>query len=113
MSAELETVLWQLVEGISLTSQEQDRLFVLLMEYADIVALSNDQLDKTYMLQHRIHTGDAAPVRQQFRKMHPKKRQELQSLLTEMLDKNVIQSSNSPWTSPVALVRKMALATLA
>jgi len=37
--AEIETVFWQLVEGTSLTSQEQDRLFILLMEYADTLHL--------------------------------------------------------------------------
>jgi len=81
-------------------------LFILLMEYADIFTLKKDQLGKTDMLQHRIYTGDAAPIRQQFRRICPQKRQELQSLLTEMLEKDVIQPSNSPWASPVVLVRK-------
>ena len=39
VSAELETVFWQLVEGTTLSSQEQDKLFALLMEYADVFAL--------------------------------------------------------------------------
>ena len=38
--------------------------------------------------------------------MYPQKRQELQLLIAEMLDKDVIQPSNSPWASPVVLVRK-------
>jgi len=38
--------------------------------------------------------------------MCPQKRQELQSLLTEMLEKDVIQPSNSHCASPVVLVRK-------
>ena len=79
MSAELETVLWQLVEA---TPQEQDKLFAL---FADVFALGKDQLGKTDMLQHRIHTGDAAPIRQQFCRMCPQKRQELQLLIAEML----------------------------
>jgi len=90
VSAELETVLWQLVEGTSLNSQEQDKLFVLLMEYADVLALGKDQLGKTDMLQHRIHTGDAAPICQQFCRMCPQKRQELQLPIAKMLNKDVI-----------------------
>ena len=77
------------------------------MEYATLtIALGKDQLGRTDFLQHRIHTGDAAPICQQFRRLCPQKKQELQSLLTEMLNKNVIQLSNSPWASPVVLVRK-------
>ena len=63
-------------------------------------------MGRTEFLQRRIHTGDAAPIRQQFCRMCPQRKQELQSLLAEMLDTNVIQPSNSPWALPVVSVRK-------
>ena len=69
-------------------------------------ALSNDKLGRTSILQDEIHTGDAPPIWQQFQRVCPQKRQEIRTLLSEMLERDIIQSSNSPWASPVVLVKK-------
>ena len=106
VSPQVEAALWELVKETSLGAEEQDKLFVLLMDYADIFAMNKDQLGRTDVLQHRIYTGDAPPIRQQFRRMCPQKKQELRALLVEMLSKEIIQPTSSPWSSPVVLVRK-------
>ena len=106
VSPQVEAALWELVKETSLGAEEQDKLFVLLMDYADIFAMNKDQLGRTDVLQHRIYTGDAPPIRQQFRRMCQQKKQELRALLAEMLSKEIIQPSSSPWSSPVVLVRK-------
>ena len=59
-----------------------------------------------YVLQHEIHTGDASPTCQQFRRLCPQKRQEMRNLLSEMLERDVIKPSCSPWALPVVLVKK-------
>ena len=46
-------------EQVSLESEEQEKLFVLLLEYTDMFALCNE-LGRTNVLQHEIHTGDAS-----------------------------------------------------
>ena len=106
VSPELEEALWLLAEKASLASEEREKLFLLLLEYADVLALCNDELGRTNVLQHEIHTGDASPIRQQFRRVCPQKRQEMRNLLSEMLEKDVIKPSCSPWASPVVLVKK-------
>ena len=64
VSSQVEAALWELVnEG----AEEQGKLFVLLMDYADIFAMNKNQLGRTNVLQHRIYTGDASPICQQFR----------------------------------------------
>ena len=57
-SSELETALWSLAEQASLTSEEQKRLFILLMEHTDVLILNNNGLGRTNILQHEMHTGD-------------------------------------------------------
>ena len=106
VSPQVEAALWELVKETSLGAEEQDKLFALLMDYADIFAMNKDQLGRTNVLQHRIYTGDAPPIHQQFRQICPQKKQELPTLLAEMLSKKIIQLSSSPWSSPVVLVRK-------
>ena len=43
-------------EQASLESEEQEKLFVLLLEYTDMFALCKE-LGRTNVLQHEIHTG--------------------------------------------------------
>ena len=106
MSPELEVALWTLAEQVFLEPEEQERLFILLSEYADVFALSTDGLGRTDILQHDIHMGDVPPIRQQFRRISPQKRQEMKTLLSEMLERDIIRPSSSPWASPVVLVKK-------
>ena len=71
VSSEFEEALWLLAEKASLTSEEWE-LFLLLLEYADVFALCNDELGRTNVLQHEIHTRDASPLHQQFRSVSTK-----------------------------------------
>ena len=43
ISSKLEAALWTLAEQASLEPEEQERLSILLVEYADVLALSNDK----------------------------------------------------------------------
>ena len=104
-SAMLEEAFQSLLENVALTSDQQNVLFSLLMEYADVFAISDDQLGRANVLQHEIHTEDVSPIRQRFRRMSPQKREEMQKL-SDMLAKNIISPSKSPWASPVDLVKK-------
>ena len=88
ISSELEAALWTLAEQASLEPEEQERLFILLMEYADVFALSNDKLGRTDILQHEIYIGDAPPICQHFCRICPQKRQEMKALLSEILERD-------------------------
>ena len=75
----------------------------IAIEYADVFALNNECLGRTSVFQHEIPT--APPVCQQFHQMCQQKRQEIRDLLSEMLEKDILQPS-SPWASLVVLVKK-------
>lgn len=105
---EKQEMLWGLVEthGAGLDAKEREQFYELLLTYSDVFASSSDDLGRTAKLGHTIHTGDATPVRQPVRRIPPYRRQEVRTLLDEMLKKEVIQPSTSPWASPIVLVKK-------
>ena len=104
--APLEEMLIELVKNSSLASHHQDLLLALLMEYSDVFARSRDKLGRTDVLQHEIITDGASPIRQRFRRLSPEKRAEMRMMLNDMLKKNLISPSKSPWAAPIVLVKK-------
>ena len=99
-------VLWDIVSNSThLSNSEKELLFVLLMEYADVFSFHSD-LGRTDLTKHHIDTGDSQPIHQLPRRISPARRQEVRQLLNEMLKNDIIQPSNSPWSSPIILVRK-------
>ena len=108
VSEEKQETLWKLVDSVgeSLSETNREELFCLLMEYADIFAHAEEDLGRMEKVQHQINTGSSAPIRQQVRRIPPAKRVETRKLLKEMLERDVIQPTNSPWASPIVLVQK-------
>ena len=58
------------------------------------------------MVKHRIHTTTDAPIRQRAWRMPVLKEEEVDRQITEMMNAGIIESSTSPWSSPVVLERK-------
>ena len=107
-SSDHRSTLWEMVNKVDdrLNQNEKEQLYALLLDYSDIFAQSSDDFGRTGRMQHRIDTGDSPPIRQQTRRMPTFRRDEARKLVKEMLDKDVIQPSGSPWASPVVLVKK-------
>lgn len=92
--------------GSELDPKQKEEFVRLLLEYADVFAHADGDLGRTTQLHHKIHTGEAPPIRQHVRRVSPHRRQEIQQLLQEMQEEDVIQKSTSPWAAPIVLVRK-------
>ena len=84
----------------------QNELHDFLSEYHQTFSLEEDERGETDIVQLVIDTGDAPPQRQPVRRVPFAVWQELANLLKSMQKSKVIQPSNSPWASPVVLVRK-------
>ena len=91
---------------LELDNAEQNMFFQLLQQYEDIFAATPTELGCTDKLQHRINTGGCKPIRQPVRRIPQHQREEVRSLLKDMLQKEVIEPSSSPWASPIVLVKK-------
>ena len=69
-------------------------------------AVNKNDLGRTNKLQHSISTGNSHPIRQPLQRIPAARWEEARKMLDDMLDKDIIQPSVSPWASPVVLVPK-------
>ena len=96
----------QTVEECHLASDVAHDLKVLLSDHKATFATSSTDLGFCKLIEHDIDTGDHRPIRQSPRLPPLAARDAEDQILDEMLDSGVIEPSNSPWASPVCLVRK-------
>ena len=89
-------------EGFS--SVEADKR--LLLRHKILFALNDYQLGCLQDAKYYIELTDATPVKERFRPIHPKIRDQVQQQLKVMLDSGVIQESTSPWSSPLTVAKK-------
>ena len=89
-----------LPESLSPLQQQQlNELFI------DVFSQGDEDLGNTPLLKHEIETH-GPPLRQPYRRQNPAVRREEMTQVQQMLSSNVIRPSNSPWASPVVMVRK-------
>ena len=107
ISARKREMLYNCVQSCDdLSEEEREELLTLLLMYEDALADKDEELGCTAVVQHSIVTGDAPPIKQPNRPIPVARQHEVHKLLDEMLQKDVIQPSASPWASPVVLVQK-------
>ena len=83
----------------------EQQLNELFKEFQDVFSQGDDDLGNTPVLEHGIETH-GPPLRQPYRWQNPAVRREEMTQVQQMLSSNVIRPSNSPWASPVVMVRK-------
>ena len=94
------------VDAMRLTLTQKDELVKLLLQYSDVFALEEDELGATSAAQHAIDTGVHPPIHQHPRRVPHALKGKIQELIDDMMRRNVIRPSQSPWASPVVLVTK-------
>ena len=85
--------------------QAQD-LLNLITSHHMTFCLETEERGETDLVEMEIHTGNEAPRRVAARRMPFAVRQEVARQLSSMQEAGVIEPSNSPWSSPVVMVRK-------
>ncbi|KAI9557178.1 pol polyprotein [Daphnia sinensis] len=91
----------------TLAAQDRNDLIDLLTQFQDVFADSGECLGQCYVLEHAIPTGGAAPIKQLPRRRAWRERELIKEEVSKMLKQGVIEQAQSPWSSPVVLVRKM------
>ena len=81
----------------------------MLEKYSFLFAMNSLDLGRTDLVKHHIQLNNYTPIKDRYRRIPPHQYKEVRKHLKEMLDIGAIRCSNSPWASPVVLVRKMGL----
>lgn len=97
------------VEAVGLSAlgeREQSEVQALLQEYRAVFSTRDGDLGCTNLISHEIPLLDNVPVRQRYRRIPPSEYEEVKAHIDQLLEANVIRESNSPFASPIVLVRK-------
>ena len=94
------------LDNTNLSDGDKTRAAELLEEFHDLFSMSKEDLGRTNRVQHHINTGDTTPVKQAARRVPGHQKEEVRKHLQERTDNSIIQPSDSPWASPIVLVKK-------
>ena len=93
-------------QSTEFNSEEKKIFHALLCKHQSLFA--KDPLDIGYCdwFPYEIDTGDAKPIRQKSRRVSPHLRPEIEKCVSDMLKSGIITPSQSPWASPIVMVKK-------
>ena len=88
------------------TEEQKNRVKSVIENYSFLFAMNSLDLGRTDLVKHHIELKNYTPIKDRYRRIPPHQYEEVRKHLKEMLDIGAIRCSNSPWASPVVLVRK-------
>ena len=88
------------------TPAQRNSLETLVNEYEDIFIGPGDEVGYTDRTSHVINVGDALPVKIPPRKTSFAEKELIEKTVSDLLRSGKIRGSNSPWASPIVLVKK-------
>ena len=100
------------VEWLDLTSIQnwikglKQQVNKLLIEFQDIITLSDLELGRTNLVKHHIPVTNPVPFKERHTRIPPSQYELLRKLLRNMEEVGTIRKSNSPWASSIVLVKK-------
>ena len=95
-----------LIAESHLPPQEGELIADSLADLSVAFTQPGEPLGRTETVQHRVDTGDALPSRIPYRRLPMAKKSAMEDEVEKMLNEDIIQPSESPWSSPVVMVTK-------
>lgn len=86
--------------------QWKERILQKLQSISEVFALDDMSHGHTTAVRHHIRLSDETPFKERPRPIHPSDREAVKQHLRELLDAGIIRESQSPFASPIVLVRK-------
>ena len=91
---------------LELTDEQEEQVKLLLEANREVFSVSEFDLGRTNLVQHRIDTGMNRPFKQQLRRHPMAYLPVIDEHVGKMLDNDICEPSFSPWASNVVLVKK-------
>lgn len=86
-------------------NQSVDKAVALLMAYFDTISVEGE-FGHTTLMKHEIHTDDVHPIKCRNRPINPWLEPDLKRQCNDLLNREVIEPSNSPWSFPLVAAPK-------
>jgi hypothetical protein len=91
---------------LNLNTKEAQILEEFIAAFQNVFTTKSCDYGRTDTFYPRIDTGDAHPIRQPPRRLPLAKQTKVNGMLEDMRKRGVMEESESPWSSPVVLLRK-------
>lgn len=107
-SSKIPSHLTEMYQEASLnkTVDEKAQIAALVQQHANVFSKTESDLGLTTLTEHEIDTGDAKPIKQPPRRVPLAFIGEDKAAIEKLCKQGSIRPSNSPWASPIVLVRK-------
>ncbi|XP_035862265.1 uncharacterized protein LOC118496109 [Sander lucioperca] len=89
-----------------LSEEWKGRITRKLNSMSDVFAFNDLDFGHTTEIKHRIRLSDPSPFKQRPRPIHPSDYEAVRCHLKELQDANIIRESESPFASPIVVVKK-------
>lgn len=89
-----------------LSEEWRQRIMEKLNSMSDVFAMHDLDYGHTTAVKHHIRLSDATPFKQRPRPIHPSDYEAVRQHLKELCEANVIRESESPFASPIVVVKK-------
>ena len=90
-----------------LKPSQQTELKQLIAKYRNVFAVTDDELGRTHLYEHRLRLKPGAqPPKERLYKTNAAERKFIKSQIEEMLEKGIIEHTTSRFSSPIVLVKK-------
>ncbi|UYV72561.1 hypothetical protein LAZ67_9003705, partial [Cordylochernes scorpioides] len=89
-----------------LDKEQKSMIVECLEKYSEVFDFERKSFSTTSNVKHKIDTSDSRPIKQRPYRVSPVERRSIQSEVDKMIKMGIVQPSESPWSSPVVLVKK-------
>ena len=89
-----------------LTAKQKEKMDSLVNEYDDIFSKDKNDLGFWDKTEFKIDTGTERPIKQRAYRVPYAQQENVDKLIEEMFQNKIISKSNSPWASPIVIVKK-------
>ncbi|XP_035770170.1 uncharacterized protein LOC118455412 [Neolamprologus brichardi] len=89
-----------------ISEEWKERITTKLKSISEVFAVDDLSYGHTTVVKHHIRLIDDTPFKERSRPIHPNDREAVKQHLKELLNAGVIRESESPYASPIVVVRK-------